>query len=193
MQENEKFLNNEIFFFILITFFFIGNSFASIKNKILDNLKETKNITFNFKQKIEQKEEMGKCVIDYRKKIYCTYIDKYNKVLVSDGNSLVIKSNKNRQYYRYPLEKTSLNILLNKQLLIENISKIEGKILNETHFVFSIKIENNLVNIFFDNETFNLVGWQTEDIYQNRTVTFIYDLEYNKDVDKNLFKLPSMH
>ena len=31
---------------------------------------------------------MGKCVIDYPKKIYCTYIDKYNKVLVSDGNSL---------------------------------------------------------------------------------------------------------
>ena len=183
----------KIFFFFLITFFFFGNFFVSIKNKILDNLKETKNITFNFKQKIEQQEEMGKCVIDYPKKIYCTYIDKYNKVLVSDGNSLVIKSNKNRQYYRYPLEKTSLNILLNKQLLIENISKIEGKILNETHFVFSIKIENNLVNIFFDNETFNLVGWQTEDIYQNRTVTFIYDLEYNKDVDKNLFKLPSMH
>ena len=86
----------KFFFFLLITFFFIGNSFASTKNKILDNLKETKNITFNFKQKIEQQEEMGKCVIDYPKKIYCTYIDKYNKVLVSDGNSLVIKSNKNR-------------------------------------------------------------------------------------------------
>ena len=68
---------------------------------------------------------MGKCVIDYPKKIYCMYIDKYNKVLVSD-NSLVI-SNKNRQYYRYPLEKTSLNILFNKQLLIENIIKLKEK------------------------------------------------------------------
>ena len=116
----------KFFFFILITFFFIGNSFASIKNKILDNLKETKNITFNFKQKIEQEEEMGKCVIDYPKKIYCTYIDKYNKVLVSDGNSLVIKSNKNRQYYRYPLKKTALNILLNKQLLIKDIHNYQN-------------------------------------------------------------------
>ena len=183
----------KIFFFFLIIFFFSNNSFASIKNKIINNLKETKNITFNFKQKIEQEEEMGKCVIDYPKKIYCSYIDKYNKILVSDGTSLVIKSNKNRQYYRYPLAKTSLNILLNKQLLIENINKIEGKLLNETHFAFSIKVENNLVNIFFDNETFNLVGWQTEDIYQNKTATFIYDLEYNKDVDKGLFNLPSMH
>ena len=38
---------------------------------------------------------------------------------------------------------------------------------------FTIKIENNLVNIFLIMKHYDLVGWQTEDIYQNRTVTFL--------------------
>ena len=193
MWVKEKFLSNENIFFLFVTFFFINNSYASIKNKILNNLRDINNMSFNFKQKIAEKEETGNCIIEYPKKIYCLYNDEYNKVLVSNGSSLVIKSKKNRQYYLYPLEKTSLNILLNKDLLIKKIEKIDVKFLNNSHYVFSIKIESNLVNIFFDNKKYNLVGWQTEDIYQNQTATFIFNLEYNKNIDKNLFILPSMH
>tara|TARA_B100001029_G_C14990231_1_gene411566 strand:- start:182 stop:739 length:558 start_codon:yes stop_codon:yes gene_type:complete len=183
----------KIFYFLFIIFFLFNTSSASVKNKIIDNLREIKNISFDFRQKIEDEEETGKCIIEYPKKIYCLYNNIYNKILVSDGNSLVIKSNKNRQYYRYPLEKTPLNILLNKRLLMENIDKIDEKLLNKTHYVFPIKIDESLVNIFFDKEKYNFVGWQTEDIYQNRTATFIYNLEYNKNLEKKLFDLPKMH
>ena len=183
----------KIFYFLFIIFFLFNTSSASVKNKIIDNLRDIKNISFDFRQKIGDEEETGKCIIEYPKKIYCLYNNIYNKILVSDGNSLVIKSNKNRQYYRYPLEKTPLNILLNKRLLMENIDKIDEKLLNKTHYVFSIKIDESLVNIFFDKEKYNFVGWQTEDIYQNLTATFIYNLEYNKNLEKKLFDLPKMH
>ena len=178
-------------FFII--FFFINNPYASVKAKIKDNLIDIKNVSFDFKQKIEDEEETGKCVIAYPKKIYCLYNNNYNKILVSNGNVLVIKSNKNRQYYQYPLEKTPLNILLDKDLLVETIDKTEGRLLNKTHYMFSMRIEDILVNIFFDKVKYNFVGWQTEDIYQNRTATFIYNLEYNKNIDKKLFDLPEMH
>ncbi len=181
------------FFFFCLIYFIIIEVHASVKIKILNNLESINNISFNFKQRIEQKEETGKCIIQYPKKIHCLYDDKYNKLLVSDGNSLVIKSEKNRQYYLYPLERTSLNIILNKKLLIKTIKKSDEKLLNGTHYTFSISIENNLVNIFFDNKKYNLVGWQTEDIYQNQTATFIYNLEYNKKINNSLFNLPSMH
>ena len=55
-----------IFFFFLIT----NNTSAEIKENIIKNLKNTKNISFNFEQNINGKIENGKCVIQYPKKIY---------------------------------------------------------------------------------------------------------------------------
>ena len=43
---------------------------------------------------------------------------------------------------------------------------------------------------FFDKKTLNLIGWQTEDIYQNLVVTYIYKIQYNQKIDKKIFKLP---
>ena len=43
----------------------------------------------------------------------------------------------------------------------------------------------------FDKETFNLVGWQTRDIYQNTNITYLSLIEINKKIAKNLFKVPS--
>ena len=35
-------------------------------------------------------------------------------------------------------------------------------------------IENeNEINLFFDKNTHNLIGWQTLDIYQNLSITYI--------------------
>jgi len=36
----------------------------------------------------------------------------------------------------------------------------------------------------------NLIGWQTEDIYQNLTITFISSLKINQEIDDNIFILP---
>ena len=49
---------------------------------------------------------------------------------------------------------------------------------------------NNTINIFFDKKTLNLIGWQTEDIYQNLVITYIYKIQYNQKVNKKIFKLP---
>ena len=106
---------------ILIIFFIfiqnVGN--ASTKLNIIENLKEIKNIKFNFVQKIGKKIESGSCIISYPKKILCKYDDLYKKILVSNGKSLVINSNKNNQYFRYSLDKTPLNFILDKYFLIK--------------------------------------------------------------------------
>ena len=43
-----------------------------------------------------------------------------------------------------------------------------------------------------DNKTFNLIGWQTEDIYQNLTITFISSVKRNQIVNDNTFILPKI-
>ena len=59
--------------------------------------------------------------------------------------------------------------------------------------MFSISEKNKILNLFFEKDSLNLIGWQTEDVYQNLTVTYIFDLKINDDIDKKIFKLPKMH
>ena len=75
-----------IFFFLV----FITDSNANNKDKIIENLNNTQNLDFNFEQNINGKIENGNCTIEYPKKIFCEYARSNNKILVSNGKSLVI-------------------------------------------------------------------------------------------------------
>ena len=176
------------YFFILIFFTLITNTLASDKNKIIENLQNTKSLNFKFEQNINGKVENGNCTIQYPKKIYCKY-QKNNKILVSNGKSLVIKTR--TSFYRYPLNKTPLNLILDKNFLIKKIYNLEEKKLDKTYINFSIVENDNEINIFFDDKTFNLIGWQTKDIYQNVNVTYLSSIQLNQQIDKDLFKLPT--
>ena len=103
---------------ILYLFFSIFEASASIKEKIVQNLKTTENLTFNFEQNINGKTENGYCALSYPKKIFCRYNLKNNKILVSNGKSIVIKTT--NSYYLYPLERTPLNLILNKNFRFFN-------------------------------------------------------------------------
>ena len=177
-------------FLFSIFLILISNVQASNKDKILENLQNTKNLNFDFEQNINGKVEIGNCTIQYPKKIFCKY-QKNNKILVSNGKSLVIKTL--TSFYRYPLNKTSLNLILDKNFLIQKIENLKEKKLGETFINFEIIEEENEINIFFDNENFDLVGWQTKDIYQNVNVTYLSSIKKNHKVDKDLFKLPAQN
>ena len=175
------------YYFIFIFIFIFSNTNASNKDKIIENLQNTENLNFKFEQNINGKIENGNCIIQYPKKIYCKYI-KNNKILVSNGKSLVIKTR--TSYYRYPLKKTPLNLILDKKFLIKKIGNLKEQILDKTYINFEIVENDNEISIFFDDQTFNLIGWQTKDIYQNVNVTYLYSIKVNQQIDKNLFKLP---
>ena len=175
------------YIFIFIFFILLSNIQASNKEKIIEKLQNTKNLNFNFEQNINGKIEGGNCTIQYPKKIYCKYI-KNNKILVSNGKSFVVKTESS--FYRYPLEKTPLNLILDKDFLIKKIHNLREKILDESYINFTIIEDNNEIQVFFDNKTFNLIGWQTKDIYQNINVTYLSSIQENKQIEKNLFKLP---
>ena len=172
---------------ILIFFTLVSIAQASDKDKIIENLQKTENLNFKFEQNINGNVENGNCTIQYPKKIYCKY-QKNNKILVSNGKSLVIKTR--TSFYRYPLNKTPLNLILDKNFLIKKIYNLEENKLDKTFINFSIIENNNEINIFFDDKTFNLIGWQTKDIYQNVNVTYLSSIQLNQQVDKKLFKLP---
>ena len=174
---------------ILFFIFFFTNTQANNKNRIVENLKKIDNLNFQFEQNINGKVEYGKCTIEYPKKIFCKYSKSNNKILVSNGKSLVVKTT--TSYYRYPLEKTALNFILDKNFLINKIYDLEESIVDESYINYTIIENDNEINIFFDSKTFNLIGWQTKDIYQNLNVTFLSSLRKNQTISENLFKIPS--
>ena len=178
------------YFLFCIFFILISNVQANNKDKILENLQNTENLNFDFEQNINGKVEIGNCTIQYPKKIFCQY-QKNNKILVSNGKSLVIKTI--TSFYRYPLKETPLNLILDKSFLIQKIENLKEKKLGKTVVSFEIKEKEGEISIFFDNENFDLVGWQTKDIYQNVNVTYLSSIKKNQKVSKDLFKLPTQN
>ena len=180
-------------FRIFLIFFFafsIFNSKADIRQKIIKNLNNTSNFSFEFEQNINGKIESGNCTIEYPKKIYCAY-KKNNKILVSNGKSLVIKTISS--YYRYPLKKTPLNLILDKNFLINKIYSLEESIIDNSYIKYTIIENENKIDVFFDINSLDLIGWKTKDIYQNTTLTLINSISKNKKIKKKLFKLPNQN
>ena len=105
----------------------------------------------------------------------------------------MIKNQNGKEYFRYLLNQTSLELILNKDLLLSKIEEIDGKIIDEKYYIFYLENNGNKINIFFDKNNYNLVGWQTEDIYQNLVITYIYNLIKNSKIDEKLFILPKTH
>ena len=177
----------------LIIFFLISfnNVSASIKDNIIDKLKDIENISFNFEQNINGKIENGNCTIEYPKKIFCKYDLSNQKILVSNGKSLVIKTLSS--YYHYSLKKTPLNLILNKNFLLKKISNLEERNINDQFVNYNFIENENEINLFFDKNTFNLIGWQTIDIYQNISITYLSSIKRNQKLKKNLFILPQQN
>ena len=174
--------------FLLLNFNNVALS--SIKENIINNLINTNNFSFNFEQSINGKVETGNCIIEYPKKIFCKYNESNNKILVSNGKSLVIKT-KSGSYYQYAIKRTPLNYILDKDFLINEIKTLKERVIDNKFINFTILKDGNEINVFFDIKNFNLIGWQTLDVYQNLNITYLSSLKKNQIIKKNIFRLPS--
>ena len=179
------------FFLIVIFTCLLNNAAASIKENIINKFQNIENISFKFEQNINGRIENGDCIIEYPKKIYCKYDLGNQKILVSNGRSLVIKTISS--YYLYPLDKTPLNSILNKEFLLNKIKNLEERSIGENFINYKFVVDENEINLFFDKKTFNLIGWQTIDIYQNISITYLSSIKRNQKLDKELFVLPKQN
>ena len=180
-------------FRILIIFFilnFYSAVYSSTKENIISQMKLTSNLSFNFIQTINNKNEDGKCIIKYPKKIWCEYNNSNKKIIVSNGKSLVIKNRNSGNYYIYPLSKTPLFFLLDKKYLASKMNILEPREIDNKYINFTFFENNNEINIFFDKKNLSLIGWQTQDAYQNLAVTFISSVKINQKINDKIFILP---
>ena len=176
---------------IFFYFFFINIAHPNIKEKIINKLEETKTLSFNFIQKIAEKEERGNCYIKYPLLMKCNYQNAKQKILISNGNTVAIIKKKYKKIYYYPIRATPLFIILDKEKILNLIKH------NDPHnnrpgvitFEFFDKKLNKL-KIFFDKNSLELKGWETKDAYSNDVIFTIIDLKTNKVMKNQFFTIP---
>ena len=79
--------------------------------------------------------------------------------------------------------------MLDKDYLIDKIFNLEERIIDNNLINYKILDNDNEISIFFDKNTYNLIGWQNRDIYQNFNITFLSSIRKNRVIPKNLFLL----
>ena len=180
-----------IFQVALIYIFTLSISLADLQNKLINKLKTIETLSFKFKQKIAENEEIGNCLIKYPLLMKCNYQKPQKKIIISNGKTVAIIKKKYKKIYYYPLKTTPLFIILDKKKILELIknnkpTKID---LNIIEFEFTNK-KREKIKIFFDKNTLELKGWETKDSYSNNVVFIINELKINNQIVNDFFKIP---
>ena len=180
-----------LFKITIILLFTINISFADLHKNIISKLTLTKTMSFDFQQKIAEKNEEGICFIKYPLLMKCEYENEKGKILISNGKTIAIIKKKYKKIYLYPIKSTPLFIILDKNKissLIKNIqpTKVDS---NTIEFEFVDKKMNKLV-ILFDSENSELKGWKTVDAYSNNVSFIISNNKKNNQIVDSFFTIP---
>ena len=187
-------MTKKLFFLLKIFFLFllsINISFADLKKNLINKLTLTETLTFDFKQKIADKEEIGNCFIKYPLLMKCNYKNSKGKVIISNGKTVAIVKKKYKKIYLYSIKSTPLFFILEKEKIIDlikksNPSEIDSDLIG---FLFSDAKKNKL-KIIFDKNSLEIKGWETYDAYSNKVDFEINNLIINNQIVDDFFKIP---
>ena len=187
LKKKTTFLTKIILIYLLLT----SIAYADLKKDLINKLILTETLTFDFIQKIDEKEEIGNCFIKYPLLIKCNYQNNKQKTLVSNGKTVAVIKKKYKKIYYYPLKSTPLFIILDKKKILNLMTSNEPSKIgsNIVEFEFIDKKSNKL-KIFFDKNTLDLKGWKTKDAYSNNVSFMISNLKTNNQIIDDFFKIP---
>jgi outer membrane lipoprotein-sorting protein len=178
---------------LLITTFilFSFSLAASEKDQIVNQLKDLNSLKFTFNQKINEKTEMGKCLLEFSGKLKCEYFDDKKKELVINNKRLAITQKRYKKTYFYPISKSPFLNILYKKKLLEIVKSGEIKLTNNT--IKLIYLNESKITVFFDRKTLDLKGWNITDQYNNN-INFSLNIISKNDVyKKGTFKIPNIN
>ena len=187
MIKKSFFLLNIFFLYLFST----SASLADLQKNLINKLTATKTLSFDFKQKISDKEEVGKCFIKYPLLMKCNYQNLKQKTIISNGKTVAIIKKKYKKIYYYPIKSTPLFFILKKEKIMNLIRKSQPTEINANFIEFEfIDQKTNKVKILFDKNSLEFKGWKAKDSYSNDVSFTIYNLKTNMQIIDNFFKIP---
>ena len=180
-----------LFNIFFIDLFLISIAFADLQKNLINKLTATQTLSFNFKQKIADKEEIGNCFIKYPLLMKCNYQNLKQKTIISNGKKVAVIKKKYKKIYSYPIKSTPLFFILKKEKIINLIRKTQPTEVNSSLIKFEfVDKKNNKVKIFFDKNSLEFKGWETKDAYSNNVSFIIDNLKVNDQIMDDFFKIP---
>ena len=180
-----------LFNIFFIYLFLVSIAFADLQKNLINKLTATQTLSFNFKQKIADKEEIGNCFIKYPLLMKCNYQNLKQKTIISNGKKVAVIKKKYKKIYSYPIKSTPLFFILQKDKIINLIKKTQPIKVNSNLIKFEfIDKKTNKVKIFFDKNSLEFKGWETKDAYSNKVSFIIDNLKTNNQIMDDFFKIP---
>ena len=187
-------MTKKIFLFLKVFSLFLlttNVTLADLQKNLINKLTATQTLTFDFKQKIADKQEIGNCFVKYPLLMKCNYKNSKGKIIISNGKTVEIIKKKYKKIYLYPIKSTPLSFILEKEKIINlirnsNPSKFNSDLIE---FIFSDK-KTNEVKMLFDKNSLELKGWETSDAYSNKVNFEINNLVINNQIVDDFFKIP---
>ena len=187
-------MTKKIFLFLKVFSLFLlttNVTLADLQKNLINKLTATQTLTFDFKQKIADKQEIGNCFVKYPLLMKCNYKNSKGKIIISNGKTVAIIKKKYKKIYLYPIKSTPLSFILEKEKIINlirnsNPSKFNSDLIE---FIFSDK-KTNEVKMLFDKNSLELKGWETSDAYSNKVNFEINNLVINNQIVDDFFKIP---
>ena len=186
MKKKINFTLLTVFFYLFI----INYSQANFQEKLINKYKIINTLSFDFTQRIGDKVEVGSCYVKYPLLMKCEY-PKKKKSIITNGKRLAIVKRRYKKIYHYPLKKTPLFYLLNKENILNVIQNYEPTLINSNVIEYELTDNNsNKVTIFFDKNSLELTGWKTIDAYSNEVSFLIKNVKINILIKNEIFKIP---
>ena len=187
-------MTKKIFLFLKVFSLFLlttNVTLADLQKNLINKLTATQTLTFDFKQKIADKQEIGNCFVKYPLLMKCNYKNSKGKIIISNGKTVAIIKKKYKKIYLYPIKSTPLSFILEKEKIIELIRKSSPSELNSDliGFIFTDK-KTNKVKMLFNKNSLELKGWETNDAYSNKVNFEINNLIINNQILDDFFKIP---
>ena len=177
----------------IIILFYSNTLLANVTDEIVKKLNETNNITFEFEQISNNENEKGKCLLVFPGKLKCIYNSEDGKEILVTNKSLYVIKHKFQRTYRYPIKNSAFNIILNKNIILENIKMIDPSNIKETpkKYFYEVQASEGIyVKIFFGKKNKMLKGWETISYNQEPVIFNILNPVINSEL-KEKFILPN--
>ncbi len=179
------------FLYIVLTMLisFCVSAKATEKDKIIENLKKINSIKFNFTQTTNDIIENGNCIIVYPKKMRCLYGEEDKEIIVNDDYLFLINRRENKNY-NYNIKDTPLGVMLDKENIIEKLSKVEKFNKVDKNIIAIIDLNSQeSIEIYFKSKDMNIVGWKIKNYDKSNLEFLMKNISINIDTNEK-FGIP---
>ena len=179
------------FLYIVLTMliFLSANTKGSEKEKIIENLKKINSIKFNFTQTTNDIVENGNCLIVYPKKMRCLYEEEDKEIVVNDDYLFLINRRENKNY-NYNIKDTPLGVMLDKENIIQKLSKVEKFNKTDKNIIAIIDLNSQeSIEIYFNSKEMNIVGWKIKNYDKSNLEFLMKNISININTSEK-FEIP---